>query len=98
MNKVFQIQNVKCKGCANTVKMKLKESFGEVEIDLSKDPRTISLNIEEKDIPALRKKLVSLGYPMVDENLSGIDNIKTKAKSFVSCAVGRINLNQDKDK
>jgi copper chaperone len=39
----------------------------------------------------LREQLKSLGYPMADEKLSFSEEITTKANSFVSCAVGKIN-------
>lgn len=91
MKETFEVLNVKCGGCANTLKTKLAKEFGEVDVNLEVEPRQVTLNIEESDIPVLRKALKSLGYPMSDEDLSTIEEFSTSAKSFVSCAVGKMN-------
>ena len=91
MRQSFEVINVKCGGCANTLKSSLKEAFGEVEVDLEVEPRVITLDIEEENIPQLRAKLKKLGYPMSDEDLTKFENVSTTAKSYVSCAIGKIN-------
>ncbi len=63
MKQTFEVVNVKCGGCANTLKTKLLEEFGEVEVNLEVEPRQITLEIEESQVPALRQALKSLGYP-----------------------------------
>jgi len=90
MIQTFEVINVKCGGCATTLKTALKKEFGEVEVNLDVEPRLITLDIEESAIPSLRTKLKKLGYPMSDEDLSKIEEFSTTAKSFVSCAVGKI--------
>lgn len=91
MKKSFEVQNVKCGGCASTLKTKLKDKFGEVEVDLEKMPRVITLDIEDDKIELLKESLRSLGYPLTTDELSTFQNIETKAKSFVSCAIGKMN-------
>jgi len=86
----FEVINVKCGGCANTLKTALKEEFGEVKVNLEVEPRQITLDIEESAIPTLRISLKKLGYPMSDEDLTTIEGFSTTAKSFVSCAVGKM--------
>jgi len=90
MKQTFQVLHVKCGGCANTLKTKLSSEFGEIEVNLDKEPREITLTIEDEAIPALRKALIGLGYPMSDENLSTFQEVSTTAKSFVSCAIGKL--------
>jgi copper chaperone CopZ len=90
MKQTFKVQNIKCNGCANTVKSKLKEAFGEVEVNLEVEPGEITLEIDENQVEQLKIKMKSLGYPFVGETLSGFETFETKAKSFVSCAVGRM--------
>ena len=90
MLQTFQVENVKCGGCASTLKTKLLEPFGEVEVNLETMPREITLEVEENNIQALRNALRGLGYPMSDEKLNLFETGSTKAKSFVSCAVGKI--------
>ena len=91
MKQTFEVINVKCGGCASTLKTSLAEEFGEVDVNLEVEPRQITLNIEEANIPALRTSLKKLGYPMSDEDLTTIEGFSTTAKSFVSCAVGKMN-------
>lgn len=90
MLQTYEVENVKCGGCANTLKTKLKESFGEIEVDLEVHPRKITLDIEENQKEELQKKLRALGYPLSTDELSTLENIGTKAKSFVSCAIGKM--------
>ena len=91
MIQTFQVVNVICGGCASTLKEKLFEKFGEVEVDLEKEPREITLDIEEKEIPALGEALKKLGYPFITEKMGFVDGTSAKAKSFVSCAIGKMN-------
>ena len=90
MKKSFKVLNVKCGGCANTLKNALKDEFGEVEVNLEVMPREITLDVSDDNIEHLRKKLKSIGYPMVDENMGFFEEKTIKAKSFVSCAIGKI--------
>jgi copper chaperone CopZ len=89
---IFKVQNVKCGGCANTLTTKLKDDFGEIEVNLEVMPREITLEISDEKVPALREALKSLGYPMADETLGFVANTTAQAKSFVSCAVGKFEV------
>ncbi|MEN8303530.1 MAG: heavy metal transporter [Campylobacterota bacterium] len=91
MKQTFQVLNVKCGGCASTLKSKLFESFGDAEVDLSKDPREITLNISDEQVDKLSKLLKKLGYPLVTETMGFVEGSTAKAKSFVSCAIGKMN-------
>jgi len=91
MKQTFEVINVKCGGCASTLKTSLAEEFGEVDVNLEVEPRQITLDIDESKLPALRTSLEKLGYPMSDEDLSTMEGFSTTAKSFVSCAVGKMN-------
>ena len=88
----FKVQNVKCGGCANTLTTKLKDKFGDVEVNLEVMPREITLEIDNEKIPLLREALKSLGYPMDDEQLGFVQNTTAQAKSFVSCAIGKFEV------
>jgi copper chaperone len=92
MKQTFEVYNVKCGGCANTLIKSLKEDFGDVIVDLEVNPRKITLDIENDKLEALKLKLRSLGYPLTSDELSGFDKAATTAKSFVSCAIGKIDV------
>jgi len=87
MKTTLQIQNLKCGGCAHTVTTKLAaiEHIENVLVDVDTD--TVSFEYtNEADLEAVKSKLLSLGYPAFGE----ANPLTAKAKSFVSCAVGRI--------
>nr|CAA6828829.1 MAG: Copper chaperone [uncultured Thiotrichaceae bacterium] len=90
MKQTFEVINVKCGGCAGTLKKSLAEEFGEVEVNLEVTPRKITLDVDDSQMETLRSKLKSLGYPMADEDLNTLEKIGTTAKSFASCAVGKM--------
>lgn len=91
MQQSFEVFNVKCAGCASTLKSKLAKEFGEIEVDLNVLPRKITLDIENKDVDKLSKALNALGYPLASEEMGFMDSTSAKAKSFVSCAIGKMN-------
>jgi len=86
----FKVQNVKCGGCASTLKSKLADEFGAIEVNLEVMPREITLDIDDVKIPKLKEALRSLGYPSADEQFGFVEDKAMKAKSFVSCAVGKV--------
>ena len=91
MKQTFEVFNVKCGGCASTLKSKLVKEFGEIEVNLEVIPRKITLDIEDRDIDKLSKALKELGYPLASEEMGFMDSTSAKAKSFVSCAIGKMN-------
>ncbi len=81
------IQNLKCHGCANTIRTQLERLVGISNVGVSNDDDSVSFDyVENLHIEAAKAKLSSLGYPSTDE----ANSLPKKAKSFVSCAVGRI--------
>lgn len=87
MKKTLVIQNLKCGGCAQTIKTRLSElkNIDNVEVDVenssvSFDSGSINSFFTAKDL------LKELGYPTVDVPNSLI----SKTKSFVSCAKGKL--------
>jgi len=90
MKQTFKVQNVKCGGCAGTLTKELLSEFGEVEVNLNVEPREITLDIQDDNIEKLKLKLRNLGYPLVDDKLTKFQTVGTTAKSFISCAIGKI--------
>lgn len=83
----INIENLKCNGCASTIKKGLQK-FNEVKnvnIDIENSIVNISFDGEDKNIDKYTKKLSFLGYPETGNN-----NTIFVAKSFVSCAIGRV--------
>lgn len=90
MQQTLQVENVKCGGCAQTLRTKLEPLFGTVKINLMVQPREITLDIEAAQMPQLREALLEIGYPLSSDELNFVQTASTKVKSFVSCAVGRM--------
>ncbi len=82
-----QIQNLKCHGCANTIVTQLSKIDGISEVTVNNETDEVSFNFNsETNFELAKKKLSVLGYPMDGES----NSLPKKAKSFVSCAVGRM--------
>jgi copper chaperone len=70
----IEIENLKCGGCEKSI-LKGLATMGEISDVMVRD--------------AVVNKLRSMGYPEKD-SLSGLDAGLANAKSFVSCAIGRV--------
>jgi copper chaperone CopZ len=86
MRTQVHIQNLKCGGCANTITKRLSEIKNISEVVVNQDEETVSFDYHTShDFERAKHVLEMLGYPVLgDEN-----NLITKAKSYISCAVGR---------
>ncbi len=83
----LKIQNLKCGGCANTIEKRL-ETFEKIQnVSIAVEASEISItHTDSLSLDEVRSALVKLGYP-----IDGDDNpTLTKAKSYVSCAIGRL--------
>lgn len=63
----FQVANVKCENCAKLIKNSLSDKFGVIEVDLSQEPRILSVNIEESQIMSLKQALDELNFSIIKE-------------------------------
>lgn len=99
MIQVFEVANIRCGGCANTITKALKESgFEEVNVDLSCEPRKVTaLVAHEAQLAQFKAILRKLGYPLIGEEEGAIDNAALKLKSFVSCAIGKFSTENQTD-
>jgi copper chaperone CopZ len=89
MMQSFEVLNVRCGGCVSMLVSRLKDDFGKVSVDMSVAPAIITLDIDDSSIERLRRTLRVIGYPMVNDELNRFQNVKTKIKGLVACAVGR---------
>jgi copper chaperone CopZ len=96
MIQTLEVQNVKCQGCAGTLTKSLLEAFGEVTVNLDVEPREITLDIEDERMQDLKLALRKLGYPLSTDELSTFQTASTTAKSFVSCAISKIDNSLEK--
>ena len=88
MTTTLEIQNLKCGGCANTIVTRLENLEGISDISVNNEKDTVSFDyIQGNNLEEAKTLLSKLGYPIVGQN----NPLTKKAKSFVSCAVGRMN-------
>ena len=85
--KTIEILNLKCGGCVNTVKKGVLtiDGINKVEVDLENSIVTVPTD-DEKIITQVKEKLAKIGYP----EIGSANTTLHKAKSFVSCASGRM--------
>lgn len=89
MSYQIAVENIKCGGCANTIRTRLAENptVQAVEVDIEAGLVTVQGDSQAK--PTIVTRLAELGYPE-SGSVEGLKAAAAKAKSFVSCAVGRI--------
>ncbi len=82
-----EVLNLKCNGCANTIIKGLLSLKGVENVSIDVATSKVSfISIEEEALKSVKEKLSTMGYPEV----GGDNTIIHKAKSFVSCATGRM--------
>lgn len=87
------IDNMKCNGCAVSIKKGLKSFLEVSEITVDVEHEWVEITHDD-DFPVerLTEKLASMGYPEKGA-LEGFDKFAANAKSYVSCAIGKISTN-----
>ena len=89
MTHTIEVENIKCGGCMNTIRRAVLALPGTEDVLIDREQGIVSVegNAHREDIVVLLNKL---GYPEKGNNA-----FSQKAKSLVSCLVGRLN-NADK--
>ena len=85
----ISVENIKCGGCANTITSKLNKMdfIDSCEVNIESGVINVTGDVAYKSEVA--QLLLQLGYPE-SGTTEGLRAAKAKAKSFVSCAVGKI--------
>lgn len=83
----IKVDNLKCNGCAKTIRRELAWIGEVISVDVDVDLSTVKVDYAGKNRmrEVFIEKLKKLGYPE-----EGTGNINQKVKSYVSCAIGRI--------
>ena len=83
------VENIKCGGCAGTITKRLTalDSVSDCQVDVEKG--IVSITGEESGKIEVTALLLKLGYPE-SGTAEGLKAAKARAKSFVSCAVGKM--------
>lgn len=84
-----QVENIKCGGCANTIRKKMTEIEGVSAAEVDVPNGLVNVEADESLRPAVVAALLKAGYPE-SGSAEGLAALKAKATSFVSCAVGKM--------
>lgn len=85
-----QVENLKCGGCANTIKNDIRELKGVKEVLVNLDEQWVEILHEEAvDENNILGKLKAMGYPKAGTT-EGLEKLGRNLKSYVSCAIGRL--------
>ena len=87
----IEVENIRCGGCANTITKKLLEHEPIQAVDVDIDNQTITVTSDSDVREQAIQILLGLGYPERG-SVEGLASLKEKAKSVVSCAIGRIDM------
>jgi copper chaperone len=83
----FQVENIKCNGCATSIKNGLMKLDGVNEVNVDIDHGQVIIKGDESLLnkTTILSKLKAMGYPE-----PGNGSTLTTATSFVSCMIGRV--------
>lgn len=89
METTIFIDNLKCGGCANTIKKGLSGLTGVQHVSIDAEHEKVNVSYTDESILSdIKHKLLHMGYPEKG-SLGGIEKIAANAKSYVSCAIGK---------
>ena len=83
------VENIKCGGCASSIRTRLVESTLARSVEVDVEHGTVHIDGDPERRSQAIETLAGMGYPE-SGSVEGIKAAAAKAKSFVSCAVGRI--------
>lgn len=83
------VDNIKCAGCAHSIIAKLTALAGVNSVDVVVEKGLVRVDADEVDMAEVKRILIHLGYPE-QGTVKGLESVGAKAKSFVSCAIGKV--------
>jgi copper chaperone len=79
------VENIKCGGCMTSIKKGILELTGVTHVDIVLEEEKITIEGDRLNRAAIAKKLDGMGYPKKGKN-----TLFKEAKSYVSCAIGKM--------
>ncbi len=79
------VENIKCGGCISGIKKALLGFKGVKSVEITLDEEKILIQGNQLNRAAYIKKMDSMGYPE-----KGNNTLFKEAKSYVSCAIGKV--------
>lgn len=85
----IRVENIKCGGCANTIRKRMTEIPGVTSAEVDIEQGLVHIEGEDSTQVSVVASLREAGYPETG-SAEGLAALKAKASSFVSCAIGRM--------
>lgn len=90
MKTIIEVENIKCGGCANSIRREIGTIQGVFSVDVNFIDGIISVDhTDEVERKTIADRLLKMGYPEKG-SVEGFEALKAGAKSFVSCAIGKL--------
>ncbi len=89
MQQFIDVENIKCGGCAHSIVSKLSALNGVESVQVDVENGRVSFSAEPLLKDQVKAVLLGLGYPEAG-SVEGMKAVGAKAKSFVSCAIGKV--------
>ncbi len=83
------VDNIKCGGCANSIRKQLTQLDGVSHVEVIIDSGTVNITGDAGQREQVIKTLRKLGYPETG-SVQGLEAAGAKAKSYIACAAGRL--------
>jgi len=85
----LEVENIKCEGCAGSIRKGLGNLDGVTDVVVDVAAGSVTVSADDTLRPEVAAKLAAMGYPERG-SVHGLKSAGAKARSFVSCAVGRM--------
>jgi len=89
MKHIIDVENIKCGGCANTIETRLQKIDAVTQVSVDVEQGQVTVEADDDSREQLIATLLASGYPERGTT-EGLKAAKAKAKSFVSCAIGKM--------
>lgn len=83
------VENIKCGGCEKSIVKGLADIEGLSDVVIDRDQQLVSVMADASLREVVVEKLKKMGYPE-QGTVIGLEAGLANAKSFVSCAIGRM--------
>ena len=84
-NERILVANLKCNGCATTVRRELMKLEGVTEVHVALEEDAVDVSYDQTERASIVHRLLALGYPEATEK----NGLLLQLKSYGSCMLGR---------
>jgi copper chaperone len=85
----WQVDNIKCGGCAGRIRQQLLTIQGVSDVQVDVDLGRVRVEADAEQEGVILARLTRLGYPL-SGSTSGLAAVEADLRSVVSCAIGRL--------